>query len=608
MISALSVTTTGAITPGNVITLTGHAVDWNGTPYYQFWMENGTGWHMVQNYSQNPSWTLKLAAGSYAIAVYAMNWDAIAAGYWNLAKERTVIVNVASSVEINAPSSGSADAPLTLSATATNLLDPVYQFWVENPQGQWQGMPYSRSNTHAFTPTQAGTYHVIVYAKDPVAEANPSDAVWSRCAAIRVAPESLPIASLTATLANLLPGFTTPNVALLGEPAVLTAVAMGANGQPLANVPIIFTATNDSNPSDHVTFVDGLSATVLTNKDGVATTPLMVTNPEDGGDGTLAFDPNAVTTVGYTVSTPEDPSLNPKEGSVRFAALEVPPATGAINATTGVPVTLPNIVNYVVPSIATTAPYTITASGSNPISIPTAFLTAIINLTQLSIPQGGTLLVNFTPKGSTTSAYSRTYQGPLNVGSCSIQIPTDGPGTVTFDPSSGTTLSVNSASIFPSGASSIVTESAYHAYLSWDAAPVQETVPETLSSSQVAAILGSLYNSNYTYTIRIPTYPENGDAVITGYSDGTVAVRYAYPVQTNGQGQNILATAGTPTALPLTVWDTAIALAGTNPTVAQSTGTGLAGLQGNIIIPGVATNLLKQFPPLYREMLWGPPI
>ena len=60
--------------------------------------------------------------------------------------------------------------PVAVKAQATAITDPVYQYWVESPAGTWaQSGPYSTATTYAFTPTAAGTYRVVVYAKDPVA-------------------------------------------------------------------------------------------------------------------------------------------------------------------------------------------------------------------------------------------------------------------------------------------------------------------------------------------------------------------------------------------------------------------------------------------------------
>ncbi len=596
--------------------VTGHAVDWNGTPEYQFWMEDATGWHLVQNYSPNASWSLTLSPGSYAIAVYAMNPDAITAGYWNQAVESTVILNVDSTVSLSANPSATAGQSTTFTAQAENLIDPVYQFWVENPSGTWQGTNYTSSSVYGFTPLVAGTYRVIVYAKDPVALANPSDAVWSQCETVTVAPSVPSAAAVTTSLSNALPGFATPNVVLLGEKAWLTTVVTDSSGKPLANVPVVFTAVNDTNPSDHVTFSDGLSTTVVTNQNGVAQTPLIVTNPEDESNGSLAFDPSAVTTVSYAVSIPSDSAMTPATGSVRFAALEPPSVSangallqnGAIPLTSGTTDTLDSTIDFLVPGVASAMPYSISlTSGAHEATIKSAFTAATINVADLSLAAGGSAAVSFIPNGTSTPAYTRTFQGPMSEQNFGIQIPSDGPGTLTFAASGQDVFSVSSITVYPSGAPATFTEPALDAYLAWQVQPVEENAPEAISSAQAQALLGSYYSASSTYTVQIPVYPEAGDAVITAMSSGSIAVQYAYPVQNNGQGQNVLAPSGTAMPLPAAIWNNALTLSGTNPASISSSQTGLTGLKGSIVIPAVDSNLLQQFPPLLGEILWMPP-
>jgi len=54
-------------------------------------------------------------------------------------------------------------SPVTLTASNPGVSQAQYQFWVQNPQGQWSSTPYLWNNHWSFTPTQSGTYHVVVY-------------------------------------------------------------------------------------------------------------------------------------------------------------------------------------------------------------------------------------------------------------------------------------------------------------------------------------------------------------------------------------------------------------------------------------------------------------
>ncbi|PSR20512.1 MAG: hypothetical protein C7B47_17965, partial [Sulfobacillus thermosulfidooxidans] len=173
---------------------------------YQWWEDGPSGWKMVRNYSPNNTFTIPDAqAGSYPVVVYALDANQIAAGAWSQAQYQQFIANVASTVTLNAPLNPTfpssqpqplqglllpVNNPVTITAQAANLINPVYQFWYETPSGHWVGSNYTPQNTFTFTPSDAGTYKVVVYAKDPSAPNNATFAVWSH-------PVSLPIANVT---------------------------------------------------------------------------------------------------------------------------------------------------------------------------------------------------------------------------------------------------------------------------------------------------------------------------------------------------------------------------------------------------------------------------
>jgi subtilase family serine protease len=185
MVSALTVTSPvqGAVQPaGSSVQFTATAVDPLGTALYQFWVRGPSGvWRIAQNYSTVPTFTLQnLAPGSYAVSVYALDKSQVAAQAWTDAYNFATVVNVASRVTLAAPPSAVAGATVTAVAASSGLTDPVYQFWVEDPDGSWlQSGPYSATATYQFTPSVTGTYHVVVYAKDPIALNNAHFAVTS---------------------------------------------------------------------------------------------------------------------------------------------------------------------------------------------------------------------------------------------------------------------------------------------------------------------------------------------------------------------------------------------------------------------------------------------
>lgn len=167
------------IAPGTSVTLapTGHASQASGLQY-QFWVRGTTGgWRMVQNYGQSSHYTLAaLAPGSYAVAVYGLDAAQVHGGAWRQAFYRTGVINVGSSVSIATPTVTAASVSLT--ATATGLTTPVYQWWVKSPSGTWTSSgAYSSQATWTFTPPQAGSYTVKVFAKDPEAPSTAAESV-----------------------------------------------------------------------------------------------------------------------------------------------------------------------------------------------------------------------------------------------------------------------------------------------------------------------------------------------------------------------------------------------------------------------------------------------
>ena len=151
-----------------------------GSPWYQFWVRGRHAqWHMIQGYGATNTLALSnLAAGSYAVVVYALDPEQVAAGDWAQAVQQTALINVGSAVALTAPATGTAQHALAITAQATGLTTPVYQLWWELPSGVWQSSgAYSTTHAWTLTPTAAGTYRVVVYAKDPLAPNTAADAV-----------------------------------------------------------------------------------------------------------------------------------------------------------------------------------------------------------------------------------------------------------------------------------------------------------------------------------------------------------------------------------------------------------------------------------------------
>ena len=181
MVSGLSLNSPQIrLAQGTSTKITATASDPKGIPEYQFWVHGPDNqWKMVQNYSPNNVLSLtQLTTGSYVIAVYALDKNQVAQGLFNQAYRYSTVIDVNSHISLDAPQSAPAQSPVTLTASTSGITHPVYQFWYETPSGQWTASgDYQNSGSFTFTPSQSGTYHVVVYAKDPYAPATPAFAI-----------------------------------------------------------------------------------------------------------------------------------------------------------------------------------------------------------------------------------------------------------------------------------------------------------------------------------------------------------------------------------------------------------------------------------------------
>ncbi|MDD2552962.1 MAG: hypothetical protein PHP51_00105, partial [Desulfotomaculaceae bacterium] len=169
---------------GSDATFTATATNPGGTSLYQFWVHDSNGWDVVQDYSTTNTYTMSsLNQGSYVFAVYALDQADRDAGNWGLAKYQSFVVNIGSSVSLNA---AYANNEITLNGSAAYITNPVYQFWYEKPDGTWVGTDYSDNAAYTFTPDQEGTYNTIAYAKDLYAPNDYTHSVWSDVKSVTV--------------------------------------------------------------------------------------------------------------------------------------------------------------------------------------------------------------------------------------------------------------------------------------------------------------------------------------------------------------------------------------------------------------------------------------
>nr|MDA8198036.1 hypothetical protein [Thermaerobacter sp.] len=255
-----SVTLSGPIHPTNgSATFTAGASDPNGTAEYQFWVESPTGtWSDMQNYSTNNTFTLSTpSAGDYLVAVEVMDQAQVAAGDWSMAQTTLpdgVFNSSTVSVMSNANGEVAKGQSVTLTATASGIFSPLYQFWYQAPDGTWsQSGAYQSSNTFTFTAGQSGTYKYVAYAKSPAAANNQHGALESNVGS--------QVAYGTASQVVLSPA--RPTVVANGSATdLLTATVEDSHGDRVANFSGTVTV-QVANPQGHgaFTFVDSLGKT-----------------------------------------------------------------------------------------------------------------------------------------------------------------------------------------------------------------------------------------------------------------------------------------------------------------------------------------------------------
>lgn len=156
--------------PGSTITLTAQASGFNN-PVYQYWWLSPNGSYQADPNSFIASNTCPSpvlgAEGTWYFTCYALE-SGSADSYPLLAKSNTLPLSVSSteSVSLTVPETAPLNQAVTVTGNASNITDPLYQFWVQDPQtGHWSSTQFQSSNTHTFTPTDRGGWKVIVYAQ-----------------------------------------------------------------------------------------------------------------------------------------------------------------------------------------------------------------------------------------------------------------------------------------------------------------------------------------------------------------------------------------------------------------------------------------------------------
>jgi FtsP/CotA-like multicopper oxidase with cupredoxin domain len=171
----LSVATGVTLTPnltspqalGTTITLTAAGQGGSGSYQYRFWLNSGSGYNIVQDFSASNTlaWTPTLT-GNYDILV-----DVRTAGSTSLREASTklffyqIVAPPATGVSVTTSlaSPQAPGTPITLTATGQGGSGSYeYQFWVNSGSGYNIVRAYSASNTFVWTPATIGNYDILV--------------------------------------------------------------------------------------------------------------------------------------------------------------------------------------------------------------------------------------------------------------------------------------------------------------------------------------------------------------------------------------------------------------------------------------------------------------
>jgi len=211
-------------TLGNSITFTAAAQGGGGLYEYRFWVNSGSGFAIVQNYSEMSTFTwTPTATGTYDIMVdvRSIGSTVVRDAFTKMFQYKILpapVTGVTLTSDLATPQIPG--TPITFTATGQGGSGPYeYRFWVNSGSGFAIAQNYSPANTFVWTPTLAGAYDILVDVRN------------TGSTAVREASTKVlfyKIASAAATGVTLTPNLASPRS--VGTPITFTAAGEGGSG------------------------------------------------------------------------------------------------------------------------------------------------------------------------------------------------------------------------------------------------------------------------------------------------------------------------------------------------------------------------------------------
>jgi len=147
------------------------------SPQYQYWVLYLDGsWHILRAFSTSPTWdwvTSGLGPGTYTVHVWANQAGASTALSEAIGSSTVTLTGCTSASLSPSSTSVAAGASVTFTAGSTGCSSPVYQFWMQDTNGNWQVMQaFSTSNKWTWNTVgwPKGVYNIHVWANQQGAD------------------------------------------------------------------------------------------------------------------------------------------------------------------------------------------------------------------------------------------------------------------------------------------------------------------------------------------------------------------------------------------------------------------------------------------------------